>query len=301
MNSETRDVEQLTSYERNLESMSTFYDNVEIWEAARATSAATSFFDPISIGRGELRQQFVDGATGANNPVRRLWHEAQRQWDGPLEPRIQCLVSIGTGVSLMRSFGDGPVSVMRTLKAIATETERTAAEFYAEHDDLCQRDAYIRLNVMNGLENVGLDEVAKKDRILAATRRYGELPEIRNALKRFRAVVTPFRMESVQADLLRMNFVNNASRRSSGEPIQQPQDQVKQRSAGTKPRDGFSLSSSESNPIFFKQPAEHYWDHLTLDSLREYEALYEEICDGRDGLVSCKTDIDPNSVRWRNG
>ena len=189
MNSETRDVEQLTSYERDLESMSTFYHSVEIWEAARATSAATSFFDAISIGRDELCQKFVDGATGANNPVRRLWQEAQRQWGGPLEPQIQCLVSIGTGIPLMKSFGDGPVSVMQTLKAIATETERTAAEFHIEHEDLGERGAYIRLNVINGLESVGLNEAAKKGRILAATRRYGELPEIRNALKRFRAAV----------------------------------------------------------------------------------------------------------------
>jgi patatin-like phospholipase/acyl hydrolase len=88
VNSEIGDVEQLTSYERDVESMSTFHDNIRIWEAARATSAATSFFDPISIGRGNLRQSFVDGATGANNPVRRLWQEAQRQWASPLEPQI---------------------------------------------------------------------------------------------------------------------------------------------------------------------------------------------------------------------
>lgn len=45
---------------------------VKIWEAARATSAASSFFDDITIaGEG-----FVDGATGANNPIFKLWTEA---------------------------------------------------------------------------------------------------------------------------------------------------------------------------------------------------------------------------------
>ena len=37
------------------------------WEACRATSAASSFFDPIAIGR--YKEEFGDGATGANNPV----------------------------------------------------------------------------------------------------------------------------------------------------------------------------------------------------------------------------------------
>jgi patatin-like phospholipase/acyl hydrolase len=39
-------------------------------EACRATSAATSFFDPIAVGR--FGEEFVDGATGANNPVREV-------------------------------------------------------------------------------------------------------------------------------------------------------------------------------------------------------------------------------------
>ncbi|KMU75740.1 hypothetical protein CIHG_10262 [Coccidioides immitis H538.4] len=37
------------------------------WEACRATSAASSFFSPIAIG--PYKEGFVDGATGANNPV----------------------------------------------------------------------------------------------------------------------------------------------------------------------------------------------------------------------------------------
>lgn len=46
---------------------------VKIWEAARATSAAPSFFGPIKIeGR-----KFGDGALNANNPVRQVWWEAK--------------------------------------------------------------------------------------------------------------------------------------------------------------------------------------------------------------------------------
>ena len=42
-------------------------NSTKIWEACQATSAASSFFDPIAIGR--YGEEFVDGATGVNNPV----------------------------------------------------------------------------------------------------------------------------------------------------------------------------------------------------------------------------------------
>ena len=51
------------------------YHKTRIWEAARATSAASSFFDPIKIG--QFGEEFVDGAVGANNPVAQLWNEAK--------------------------------------------------------------------------------------------------------------------------------------------------------------------------------------------------------------------------------
>jgi hypothetical protein len=41
----------------------------------RATPAASSFFDPIAIG--DFQESFVDGATGANNPVYEVWNEAR--------------------------------------------------------------------------------------------------------------------------------------------------------------------------------------------------------------------------------
>ena len=51
------------------------YNHVKIWEAACATSAASTFFDKIELG--PAGQKFRDGGTGANNPVRQLWNEAK--------------------------------------------------------------------------------------------------------------------------------------------------------------------------------------------------------------------------------
>ena len=69
---ETADTTILASYRSR--GSSGLSEELRIWEAARATSAASSFFEPIKVGRN--RQTFIDGATGANNPVRQLWNEA---------------------------------------------------------------------------------------------------------------------------------------------------------------------------------------------------------------------------------
>jgi predicted acylesterase/phospholipase RssA len=87
---DTNDTVCLTSY-RTPRGNSDLVNSVRIWEACRATSAATSFFDPIAVGR--FGEEFVDGATGANNPVRELWDQAQLAW-GPelLESKVKCLM-----------------------------------------------------------------------------------------------------------------------------------------------------------------------------------------------------------------
>ena len=144
-----------------------------IWEAARATSAASSFFDPIKIG--PYNEEFVDGATGANNPVQELWNEAKSVWsDEPLESRIQCLVSIGTGVPSLKPFGSSLGEIGKTLVQIATETERTAETFHRGHSELDASNRYFRFNVLRGLEGIGLEDVSQKNIIMATTSRYME-------------------------------------------------------------------------------------------------------------------------------
>ncbi|OCK87825.1 uncharacterized protein K441DRAFT_682333 [Cenococcum geophilum 1.58] len=69
---------------------------VTICDAALATSAATGFFDPVTIGA----RQFVDGALGANNPIGEVEAEASKIWcsdRSELKPLVKCFVSIGTG------------------------------------------------------------------------------------------------------------------------------------------------------------------------------------------------------------
>lgn len=157
-----------------------------IWEAARATSAAATFFDPIQIGR----QQFVDGATGLNNPVEVVLEEARSLWPGLLV-RIQCVLSIGTGIPDLKDFGSDMKQVLQTLKSIATETEETEKRLFKNQGHLGIGGHYFRFNVDKGLGGVGLDEHEKVDQIEAGTELYLADPRVRETAKLFCTVRAP--------------------------------------------------------------------------------------------------------------
>ncbi|ODM22497.1 hypothetical protein SI65_00085 [Aspergillus cristatus] len=157
----------LRSY-RNERECSELYNTVKIWEAGRATSAASSFFDPITIGPNG--QQFFDGATGANNPIRHLWMEAKDIWSAaPLEDQIGSILSIGTGVPQVTRYETKGIAGLKTLKACVTETEYTEEGFALEHSDLVANHQYFRFNVPGGLAEIGLEKVAKIDLIVGIT------------------------------------------------------------------------------------------------------------------------------------
>ncbi|KAF2191272.1 FabD/lysophospholipase-like protein [Zopfia rhizophila CBS 207.26] len=167
---ETSETVCLTSY-KSPRGNNDLLNSVKIWEACRATSAASSFFDPIAIGR--YNEEFVDGATGANNPVVELWNQAQLMWGpAPLEGKVQCLVSIGTGIPSLKPFRDDLLHIGETLVAIATETEQTAERFRRDKAYLDSSNRYFRFNVVRGLEDIGLEQSTMRKEIAAATRRY---------------------------------------------------------------------------------------------------------------------------------
>ena len=155
-----------------------------ICEAVRATSAATSFFEPVIIGsRG---RRFVDGALGANNPSDQLWNEAQNVWckDGETElgDLLKCFVSIGTGNPGTRPIAKGPLKFFsETLVGIATQTESTAKLFVTRHRRLYETKRYFRFNVHQGLQNIGLEEYKEAGLIDAATAEYMDGQEVKSA------------------------------------------------------------------------------------------------------------------------
>ncbi|KAK6531861.1 hypothetical protein TWF694_003026 [Orbilia ellipsospora] len=100
------------------------FPEVKIWEAARATSAAPSYFKPFKLGDHNL----VDGGLGANNPIGWLWTEMLAVF-GPARP-TNCFLSIGTGRAKNQSLPE-PGKLLKAkhtleaLASIATNTEIT--------------------------------------------------------------------------------------------------------------------------------------------------------------------------------
>ncbi|KAI0809419.1 hypothetical protein GGR55DRAFT_679769 [Xylaria sp. FL0064] len=92
-------------------------DDCQIWQVARATSAAPTYFSPIEING----RRFMDSGIGTNNPAAVALNEV-----GLLNERMKTtlLISIGTGSSRPASRF-GTFSRLRALVNTATETEET--------------------------------------------------------------------------------------------------------------------------------------------------------------------------------
>lgn len=172
----------LTSYHSSRGNVSDLFNITTIWQACRATSAATTFFDPIAIG--PFNEVFLDGALGANNPVFELWSQAQDVWGDALEAKLECLVSIGTGLPGSQPVRDSLRGVWSTITELATETEKTAERFHRDKYSLSDQGRYYRFNVTRGLEHIGLEESKKKNEVAAATRDYVESQGVLQHIKR---------------------------------------------------------------------------------------------------------------------
>lgn len=153
---------------RTYESPTGTYEDMAIWQACRATSAAPIYFPPISMGNPP--RTFVDGGLGYNNPTQVLRQEATHIWPSR---SIGCIVSIGTGVFGSRDVGRSIKPLFETLKAISTDTEKVAREVKEEMEhQFPEQQVYFRFNVQQGLETVGLEEWKEMGRIQTATEAY---------------------------------------------------------------------------------------------------------------------------------
>jgi len=150
--------------------------NCKIWEAARATTAAPTFFKRIAIGEtGQIKEQFIDAGIRCNNPTKEIMEEARLLF-GDDRP-IGSLVSIGTGhpgtVGLPEPDAFQkilPTKLIPVLKNIATDCESTA-------DDLARRfanlpDLYFRYNVTHGAGMISLEEWKKMGDVQTHTYAY---------------------------------------------------------------------------------------------------------------------------------
>ena len=77
----------------------------KLWEVARCTSAAPSFFKPMNINIKGQTVQFVDGGVRANNPSEDSLSIIQGYLDDR-EMKVSMVISVGCGVYPDRTLGD---------------------------------------------------------------------------------------------------------------------------------------------------------------------------------------------------
>ena len=187
-----------------------------IWQAARATTAAPSFFKPMEIDTPPVPITYVDGGLGHNNPAHLAITEAGKLWS---MGNKFCLVSIGTGqqsaksiiseskletdletqrsmftqvksslsrvsskIPYWNSAKNIPRGVLALLKmanamtAIVTNTE-------AVHDNLeltsNQQFPYFRFNVERDVGDIGLQDYKKQHSLMVHTAAYLKTAESR--------------------------------------------------------------------------------------------------------------------------
>ena len=155
--------------------------NCTIWEAARATSAAPTFFKRIKIGPPTSGVEYVDAGLGYNNPVKEVIAEAVRVFGE--EAHVACVVSIGTGQVENANFVKPghfqnwfPLDLVSALKNIAMDSGKTAEEMNIKYGKM--PGIYYRFDVDRGLQSISLEEWKQLGAVRAHTGNYMRLEAI---------------------------------------------------------------------------------------------------------------------------
>src|SRR3569833_496320 len=145
-----------------------YSDGFQLWQAGRATSAASTFFNAYQ----HEYLNFVDGAFVYNNPVQCVLIEVSRLWPG----RSALLISIGTGESSGITLGGNLPTLAKRMAKLVTQTERAAEDFLLSHPEMTNNGLYFRFNVP-GLNSIGLEEYKEIEAIGANTLAYLSRPD----------------------------------------------------------------------------------------------------------------------------
>jgi hypothetical protein len=173
--------------------------SVAIWEAARATTAAPVYFDPIKIGN----RKFGDGGFGNNNPAEEMRTEVACMY-GNNPKCFDLLLSIGTGeIPIHRIAGKGGkfkelFTYINAAKKLASDTSKAHEHLYNMKNsyDL----PYYRFNVDVGMEKIKLDEwkgpqsrLPTLKKIQDATETYCRQPEVQERMREVAQILVSHR------------------------------------------------------------------------------------------------------------
>ena len=130
--------------------------DIPIWQVARATSAAPTYFKPPVIDGLE----YVDGGFGANNPCAEIYEEVRRM-NNNSRRCVSIILSIGTGKNneARRFKGTGfqrYLNYANFARKWASDSEKTHEAMLKAKSEVHFK--YFRLNVEKGLDLMKLDD-----------------------------------------------------------------------------------------------------------------------------------------------
>ncbi len=163
-----------------------------IVEAARATSAAPTYFKGIRIkGRGATGY-YVDGGLLCNNPIHFVLDEAEFAFSSH---GISSIVSLGTGAADVIQMSEPnifykvlPFHLIDVLKGLATDCEKESRRVARRFTNV--KNFYFRFNVTQGLQEISLADWRKLSKVEAHTKSYLEEPRVVQDMHKLAEVLT---------------------------------------------------------------------------------------------------------------
>jgi predicted acylesterase/phospholipase RssA len=158
------------------------FEDITIWEAARATSAAPTYFPEMKF-KGVA---FWDGGLLNNNPINQLW---DARFDA--EMPVRCILSLGASRPTKTVLG--PFALVNKIKQIAgfltdcepkhKDFERMIRRMNTKRPDYKQIQ-YFRLNATTGSESIDLSDYRKVGDLEKYTNKYLDTPEVQETILR---------------------------------------------------------------------------------------------------------------------
>lgn len=123
--------------------------NCPIWQAVRATLALPNLFPMIEIGQELLKQRYIGGGIGWNNPSNEVINEFEAVWKGQ---NMACLASIGTGHEGVIQIDPSAIlgNFHLALERMVTDCERIAQDIGHRFRE---QNTYFRFSVEHGLQH----------------------------------------------------------------------------------------------------------------------------------------------------
>ncbi|KAK4181732.1 putative calcium-independent phospholipase A2-gamma [Triangularia setosa] len=164
--------------------------DIKIWEAARATTAASTYFKPQSLESGGTTELYIDAAIGINNPSSYLLQEAAKEFGS--DRKFGCLISIGTGtrrvqVGRARSGFRTVIEAPKVVLGVLNVVKNTATDGEEAHRQVAGRfkkckGSYFRFNVEDAAAAAKLHHYDKMGVLKSMTEKYLTKPTVVGAL-----------------------------------------------------------------------------------------------------------------------